>query len=135
MRNFLDKKILSAGHNFARLRFRNNVIQDAGYQVVTTQEAPLILELATKQQFDAIVICSSIAPFLREQIARDLKRLRPSVPLIIICDHDCEEDEQKRLRQVVDEVVIAPPNGSQQVMLDAIKRVTSPPEEDQEEAI
>ena len=128
----LQKKSLSAGHNVERLRLRNAVIQNAGYQVVTTKEARLILELATKQEFDAIVICSSIVAFLREQIARDLKRLKPSVPLIIICDHDCEKDEQKRLRRVADEVVIAPPKGLQQIVLDAIERVTSPAEEDRE---
>lgn len=128
----MKRKILSAGHNVARLRFRNAVIQDAGYQVVTTKEAPLILELAAKQDFDAIVICSSIAAFLREQIARELKRLRPSVPLIIICDHDCPEDERKRLRHLANEVVMAPPNESQQPVLDAIKRVISEPEGESE---
>ena len=132
---FLYKKVLSAGHNVERLRLRNAVIENAGYQVVTTKEARLILELATKQNFDAIVICSSIAPFLREQIARDLKRLKPFVPLIIICDHDCEKDEQMRLRRVADEVVIAPPTESQQVVLDAIERVTSPSEEDLEKGV
>jgi DNA-binding response OmpR family regulator len=128
----LQKKILSAGHNVNRLRLRNIVIQNAGYQVVTTKETRLILELAARQEFDAIVICSSIVAFLREQIARDLKRLKPSVPLIIICDHDCEKDEEKRLRRVADEVVIAPPTESQQGVLDAIERLTSPSEEDQE---
>lgn len=128
----MQKKILSAGHNVNRLRLRNIVIQNAGYQVVTTKETRLILELAARQEFDAIVICSSIVAFLREQIARDLKRLKPSVPLIIICDHDCEKDEEKRLRQVADEVVIAPPTESQQGVLDAIERLTSPSEEDQE---
>jgi DNA-binding NtrC family response regulator len=128
----LQRKILSAGHNVERLRFRNAVIENAGYQVVTTKEAPLILELAVKQDFDAIVICSSIVAFLREQIARELKRLRPSVPLIIICDHDCPEDERKRLRHLVNEVVMAPPNESQQPVLDAIKRVVSEPEGESE---
>jgi DNA-binding NarL/FixJ family response regulator len=125
----LYKKVLSAGHNVDRLRFRNAVIENAGYQVVTTKEARLILDLATKQEFDAFVICSYIVAVLREQIARDLKRLKPSVPLIIICDHDCEREEKERLRRVADEVVIAPPTGSQQVVLDAIERVTSPSEE------
>ena|SRR2546430_17713152 len=79
------KKILSAGHNSTLLRSRNAIIQLAGYQVVTTKESDLLLHLAQEQHFDAVVICNSIPLHLRIKSARDLKRLKPSLPLLVIC--------------------------------------------------
>ena len=120
MQQFLLAKILSIGHNFSRLRLRNAAIQNAGYQVVTTRETALVLDLARKQDFDAVVICSSIPAHLREHIARELKRLRPTQPLIVIC----EAGERDCFLDLAEEVVDAPHSGSQQPVIAAIRRVT-----------
>ena len=64
----LRKRILSIGHNLALLRFRNAVIQDAGYQVTTTKEIGVVMGLAGNLDFVAVVICSSIPASLREPI-------------------------------------------------------------------
>lgn len=127
----LKKRILSIGHNFALLRFRNAVIQNAGYQVTTTKETDLVVELAGKHNFAAVVICSSVPAYLRQTIASELKRLRPAIPLIIVCvdsEHDC-------LRGFAEEVVTVPASGSQQALVDAIARVAERPQEDQREII
>jgi len=45
----LHGKILSIGHNVARLRIRNTAIKNPGYQVTTTRETAVVLDLARKQ--------------------------------------------------------------------------------------
>ena len=79
-----------------------------------------MLEIAKKQDFDAVVVCSSIPPFLREQIVRQLKRVKPSMPLIVLCEAE-ECDAFKKLA----EIVIAPPGISQQPLMEAIARAIS----------
>lgn len=122
---------MSIGHNFTRLRLRNDAIQSAGYQVVTTRETDVVLELAGKQDFDVIVICSSIPSHLRENIARELKRLKAIPPLIIIC----EDHERDCFRGLAEEVVYVPHTGSQQPVIDAIARVVGQREEDRRKAL
>jgi len=116
----MRRRILSFGHNSTLLRLRNAVIQSAGHEVITTKETTLVLELARKQDFDAVVICNSIPVVLREAIARQLKRLKPEIPLIILC----EEEECNRFKTLA-EIVIAPPAFSQDPLLHAITRVTN----------
>ncbi len=131
MQQFLQKKILSIGHNFDLLRFRNAVIQNAGYQVITTKETALVLQVVSKQNIDAVVICNSVPAHLKENIARELKRLKPNLPLIIICsDH-----ERNRLKNLAEEVVIAPRGASQQPLIEAIGRVAGRPDENQKKVV
>jgi DNA-binding NtrC family response regulator len=80
-----QKVVLSAGHNAALLRARNTLMEAAGYQVVTTRESTLVVELAKKQRFDAVVMCSSIPAHLAEAAARELKAFDPALPLVVIC--------------------------------------------------
>ena len=114
-----------------RLRLRNAAIQNAGYQVVTTRETKLVLDLARKQDFDAVVICSSIPLYLRENIVRELKRLRPTLPLIVIC----EEGERDCFHGLATEVVYAPEKGPQQPVIDAIRLVVGRPVADQKKIV
>ena len=123
--------ILSIGHNLARLRLRNAAIQKAGYQVTITQETALGLDLASNQLFDAIVICNSIPVYLREDIAREFKRLRTVPPLIIVC----EEREHDSFRGLAEEVVYVSPTGSQQPVVDAIRRIVGRQRQDRRKAL
>ena len=76
-----------------------------------------MLELAKKQDFDAVVICSSVPIVLRGHIAHQLKRLKPDVPLIIIC----EGEECSGFKKLA-EIVISPPGVSEQSLVQAIQR-------------
>jgi len=118
----MGKRVLSTGHNSVALRSRNLLIQQAGYQVTTTKETGLLLELAHKDDFDAVVFCNSIPAHLRESVARELKRLKPTLPLIMVYSDD---DERKRLQGLADELVIA--TGTSQALIEAIARVTNRP--------
>jgi DNA-binding NarL/FixJ family response regulator len=118
------KTILSGGHNSALLRSRNALIQSAGYRVVTTRESSLILDLATKQHFDAVVLCSSIPALLRKNLARELKTLKPTLPLVILCS----AAEQNEFSNVAAELVLSE-HGVSQPLLEAISRVAGEPED------
>lgn len=127
----LQGRILSIGHNFALLRDRNAAIQKAGYQVVTTRESELVLELARKQQFDAVVLCSSVPAHLRRTIALDLKRLRSVPPLIILC----LAGESECFDGLADEVILMPRSGSHQPAIDAITRIVRPTQDGERKAV
>ncbi|HKU25682.1 MAG TPA: hypothetical protein VJQ54_09435, partial [Candidatus Sulfotelmatobacter sp.] len=72
----MKTKILSTGHNLAALKTRNTVLEEAGYQVTTTRDTGLVSELVAKDHFEAVVICNSVPDYLRENLARELRRLR-----------------------------------------------------------
>ena len=119
-----QKRILSAGHNAALLRVRNTIIETAGYHVVTTKESDLLLDLLARQPFDAIVLCSSIPAHIRENIAREVKALKPKMPLVIICS----QDEEQRFARLADQTVRAE-EGVSQPLIEAISRLAGDPED------
>ena len=90
-----------------------------------------MLDLAHKQDFDAVVVCSSIPLYLRENIVRELKRLRPTLPLIVIC----EEGERDCFHGLATEVVYAPEKGPQQPVIDAIRLVVGRQRSDQKKIV
>ena len=118
-----QKRILSSGQNSALLKLRNSFLQTAGYQVITTKESDLLLEIASKQDFDAIVLCSSIPVHIQERLARELRALKPNTPLILICSYDA----QQRLRPLADRIVIAE-HGVSQPLIEAVFELAGDPE-------
>jgi len=117
------KRILSSGQNSALLKLRNSFMQTAGYQVVTTKESDLLLDIAGKQQFDAIVLCSSIPANIQERMARQLREITPNTPLILICSYE----SQKLLRPLADRVIIAE-HGVSQPLIEAVFECAGDPE-------
>lgn len=85
--------------------------------------------MARKQDFDAVVLCSSVPVVLRKRIARQLKGLKPATPLIVICEPE-ECNAFKRLA----EAVIAPEAASEQTLVEAIRRLV-PSEQEQQRKI
>jgi DNA-binding NtrC family response regulator len=109
------KKILSAGHNAALLRLRNTTIEAAGYQVITTKESQVLLQLAEAEDFDAVVLCSSIPVHLQEVMVREIKQRKPGLPVVIIC----AKPDQERFQKLADATVPAE-FGISQPLIEAI---------------
>jgi hypothetical protein len=120
----MPKTIISSGHNIALLRVRNAIIQQAGYAVLTSKESAMVLEMAEKNHVAAIVLCSSIPLHLRTSLARELKRVRPHLPLIAIYS----EGEDEHLRPAADYLVPSI-HGIAQPLLEAISKAAGEPEE------
>ena len=117
------KAILSAGHNTALLRVRNATLETAGYRVVTTKESKLLLELAEKQDFHAVVLCSSMPADLREGAVRELKKIKRSLPVVVLCN----PDEERRFEDLADAIVPAQ-HGTSQPLIEAISKYTGEPQ-------
>ena len=117
------KRVLSLCYNSALLRARNVFMETAGYQVVTTKEFSLMLQLGQEQHFDAAVLCNSIPLELRKNAARELKASRPKLPLIVICT----ESEQAQFENLADALVLAE-DGISQPLIEAISRLAEGPE-------
>jgi DNA-binding NtrC family response regulator len=111
------KKILSAGHNAALLRLRNNILEAAGYQVITTKESEVLLQLAKAEHFDAVVLCSSIPVHLQEVFVRELKQRKPGLPVVIICP----EPEKERFQKLANATVPAE-FGISQPLIEAVTK-------------
>jgi DNA-binding response OmpR family regulator len=94
----MPKTIISSGLNVALLRVRNAIIQQAGYAVLTSKESAMVLEMAEKDHVGAVVLCNSIPVQLRANLARELKKIRPELPVIAIYS----ENEDQNLRDVAD---------------------------------
>ena len=120
----MQRTIISSGLNVALLRVRNSIIQQAGYAVLTSKESAMVLEMAAKDHVGAVVLCSSIPVQLRANLARELKKLRPELPVIAI--YSDGEDEQ--LRPVADYLVPSI-HGIAQPLVEAIAKAAGEPEE------
>jgi DNA-binding NtrC family response regulator len=120
----MAKTIISSGHNVALLRVRNAIIQQAGFAVLTSKESALILEMTKNNHAAAVVLCSSIPLHLRTSLARDLKRIRPDLPLIIIYS----DGENEHLHPSADYLVPSI-HGIAQPLLEAITKAVGTPED------
>ena len=120
----MAKTIISSGHNIALLRVRNAIIQEAGYAVLTSKESAMILQMAKANHAAAVVLCSSIPMLLRANLARDLKKVRPNLPLIIIYS----DGEDEHLHRTADYLVPSI-HGIAQPLLEAITKAAGDPEE------
>jgi DNA-binding NtrC family response regulator len=121
----MPKTIISAGLNVGLLRVRNAIIQQAGYAVLTSKESAMVLEMAEKDNARAVVLCNSIPVRLRANLARELKKVRPDLPVIAI--YSDGEDEQ--LRPTADYLVPSI-HGIAQPLLEAITKAAGDPEEE-----
>ncbi|MGC2741639.1 MAG: hypothetical protein WA672_00525 [Candidatus Angelobacter sp.] len=120
----MPKTIISAGLNVGLLRVRNAIIQQAGYAVLTSKESAMVLEMAEKDHARAVVLCSSIPVHLRANLARELKKARPDLPVIAIY----ADGEDKHLRPTADYLVPSI-HGIAQPLLEAITKAAGDPEE------
>ena len=120
----MAKTIISSGHNVALLRARNALIQQAGYAVVTSKEAAVVLEMVQTHDFAAAVLCNSIPLHLRTTLARDLKTLRPDLPLIVIYT----DGEDGQLRPLANQLVPSS-YGIAQPLIEAITAEVGDPDE------
>ena len=123
----MPKTIISSGLNVALLRVRNAIIQQAGYAVLTSKESAMVLEMAAKDHVGAVVLCNSIPVQLRANLARELKKIRPELPVIAIYS----ENEDQNLRDLVDYLVPSI-HGIAQPLVEAIAKAAGEPEESSE---
>jgi len=112
--------ILSVSGNETLLRSWQMVLESVGWHVVTTTHAVEALFYLTEQGFDAVVLGHSIPPPERISLAGKMKRIRPNVPIVMVC----RQGDNAFSKEFADARV-----GSLDgpvVLIDAIRRVTRP---------
>jgi CheY-like chemotaxis protein len=123
LKTMAPKKILSSGLNGALLRVRNAVMEMAGYDVVTTRESAVFMDLLARQEFDGAVLCSSIPKQLRLDLARRIKKEKPELPLVVLY----VDGEKEEFQSVADEMVTSM-HDIAQPLLEALTRVVGQPD-------
>lgn len=66
------------------LQIRSVVLERAGYRVVTATDGPTGLSLFVRELVDAVVLDYFMPEMDGGQIATELRRLRPDIPIILL---------------------------------------------------
>jgi CheY-like chemotaxis protein len=77
-------KILCIDDESAALNIRKRVLETAGHQVQTARSGDEGLQLFQSQPFDLVLLDYWMSGMNGIAIARELKRMNPSVPMIIL---------------------------------------------------
>lgn len=109
--------ILSVSLNSATQVTRNLILERAGYRVIAADDLKEALQLFEQQAVDAVLLADSMNAEYREKLGASLKRLRPAVPIVMLCNMG----DSRTLRQIADEQVEA--GDGPQSLLDALARV------------
>ncbi len=80
------------------LKVRRAVLERAGYEVVTAPDGRTGIELFAAQRFDGVVVDYLLPDADGGQIAAQLRRLRPEVPILLLSAYPNLPDDV--LRQV-----------------------------------
>ena len=76
------KTILHLSTNSALRLTRERVLTDAGYSVLSTDSEKIAVTLAQLRPFDAVILCSSIAPLSGNRVAAAVRLRNKKIPVI-----------------------------------------------------
>lgn len=120
--------ILSVSPNSATQITRNLILERAGYRVIDAGDLKEALQLFEQRDVDAVLLADSINAEYREKLGTSLKRLRPAVPIVMLC----KMSDPRTLRQIADEQVES--GDGPQSLLDALARVLTRDQTSREDA-
>ena len=66
------------------LQLRQTVLESAGYKVLTAKSGALGIQMFKSAPVDAVVLDYWMADMNGMQVAREIRRLNPSIPIIIL---------------------------------------------------
>jgi len=85
-----------------------DALQFAGYQVLEAKNGELGLEMAVRQTYDLLLLDLVLPGVGGLQILREVRRLRPTTPVIILTARGDETDRVEGLRLGADDYVVKP---------------------------
>lgn len=115
--------VLSVSQHSATQITRNLILERAGYRVLSTGDLKEAVQLFEKNEINAVVLGDSISPERRYQLGSSFKRLKPPVPIVMVC----RVSDSRTLREMADEHVDA--LDDPQFLLEALERVLLRPQE------
>src|SRR5205085_9344042 len=78
--------ILSAGRDHQLSRKRDQALIAAGYNVVSANNSPEIINKLFNGDFDAVILCNTIPNEERRRLASIIKSYSPSTPVVVISE-------------------------------------------------
>jgi len=78
--------ILSTGRDHQLSRKRDQALIAAGYNVVSANNSPEIINKLFNGDFDAVILCNTIPNEERRRLASIIKSYSPSTPVVIISE-------------------------------------------------
>jgi DNA-binding NtrC family response regulator len=119
--------ILSVSSHSATQITRNLILERAGYRVIGAGDLKEALQLFEEKDVDAVLLADSINAEYREELGTTLKRLKPAVPIVMLCNLG----DSRRLRQIADEQVET--EDGPQSLLEALARALKCNQKNREE--
>ncbi len=86
-------KILCIDDEEPGLQLRKLLLESAGYEVITARSGAEGIQLFRSQPFDAIILDYWMSGMNGVSVARELKRLNASIPIIILSAYASLPDE------------------------------------------
>jgi DNA-binding NtrC family response regulator len=77
-------RILSIGFDITVFDTRNRVLEFAGFDVVACFRGSGAMERLRSERFEAVVIGHSVPDGMRLRLLREVKRLKPQLPVVVI---------------------------------------------------
>lgn len=119
--------ILSVSPHSATQITRNLILERAGYKVIAAGDLKEALQLFEQRDVDAVLLADSMSAEYREKLGASLKRLKPAVPIVMLC----KMGDPRTLRQIADEQVES--GDGPQSLLDGLARALKRDQENREE--
>jgi DNA-binding NtrC family response regulator len=97
------RTVLSVSQHSATQITRNLILERAGYRVLSTGDLTEAVNLFEKNDVHAVVLSDSISAEKRQALGASLRRLKPVIPIVMIC----KMNDSRAVRETADEQVEA----------------------------
>jgi DNA-binding NtrC family response regulator len=97
----MRRTVLSVSQHSATQITRNLILERAGYRVLSTGDPSEAVQLFEHNVIDAVVLGDSISAEKRQHLGSSFKRLKPPVPIVMLC----KMSDSRALRSLADEQV------------------------------
>jgi DNA-binding response OmpR family regulator len=101
-------KILTVEDDPAIRRGIVDALRFAGYEMIEAADGPSGLEMATRREFDLLLLDLVLPRGDGFEILREVRRLRPTLPVIVLTARGEEADRVRGLRDGADDYVVKP---------------------------
>jgi CheY-like chemotaxis protein len=80
----MGARVLCVDDEVLGLEIRRVVFERAGYTVLTASDGPTAIEVFRENEVDAVVLDYAMPGMDGAQVARALRQIRPSVPILLL---------------------------------------------------
>jgi len=98
--------ILSIGSDPDILNRRSSVLAEAGYAIVSLSDMRKAAEKIANEEFDMVLLCSSLAEEDCRQLVNMSRRHRPFMPVILLPAGATEDDMRRLICDAVGDTVL-----------------------------